>query len=47
MVHFKKITLALAASLRQADVTLLAHCSHSIALEFPEKLLAAAVLLFG
>jgi 2-hydroxymuconate-semialdehyde hydrolase len=41
------ITLALAQSLPQADVTLLAHCSHSIALEFPQKLLAAASLLFG
>lgn len=41
-----EITLALAESLEQADVILLAHCSHSIALEQPQKLLAAAALLF-
>lgn len=40
-------TLALAAALRQADVTLIANCSHSIALEFPDKLLAACHGLFG
>jgi 2-hydroxymuconate-semialdehyde hydrolase len=41
------ITLKLAESLAQADVTLLANCSHSIALEHPNKLLAAAGTLFG
>ena len=41
------ISLELAARLPQADIALLAQCSHSIALEFPEKLLAAAALLFG
>ena len=41
-----EISMALAARLPQADLTLLARCSHSIALEFPEKLLSAANLLF-
>ena len=41
------ITLQLARSLPQADVTLLAQCSHSIALEQPQKLLAACDMLFG
>ncbi len=42
-----EITLQLARSLPQADVTLLARCSHSIALEQPQKLLAACEALFG
>jgi 2-hydroxymuconate-semialdehyde hydrolase len=41
------VTLKLAESLPQADVTLLASCSHSIALEQPEQFLAAANELFG
>jgi len=41
------ITLKLAEALPQADVTLLASCSHSIALEQPEKFLLAAYELFG
>ena len=40
------ITLELAKSLPQADILLLANCSHSIALEQPEKLLAACFALF-
>ena len=40
------ITLALAAKLPQANVGLLARCSHSVAMEHPEALLAAARLLF-
>lgn len=41
------ISIELAGKLPQADLILLARCSHSIALEFPEKLLSAAKLLFG
>jgi 2-hydroxymuconate-semialdehyde hydrolase len=40
-------SLKLAESLPQADITLLANCSHSIALEQTEKLLTAARALFG
>lgn len=40
------ITLALAEKLPQATVGLLSHCSHSVAMEHPEALLAAAQLLF-
>jgi 2-hydroxymuconate-semialdehyde hydrolase len=40
------ITLDLARGLPQADVTLLARCSHSIAMEFPDKLVSAARALF-
>lgn len=39
-------TLVVAESLPTADVILLAKCSHSIAMEHPEKLIAAAELLF-
>jgi 2-hydroxymuconate-semialdehyde hydrolase len=39
-------TMTIAESLPQADVILLARCSHSIAMEHPEKLIAAAELLF-
>ena len=41
-----EITLALAAKLKQASVGLVARCSHSVAMEHPEVLLAAADLLF-
>lgn len=41
-----EVTMQIAESLPQADVGLLAHCSHSIALEFPEKLLSACHTLF-
>jgi 2-hydroxymuconate-semialdehyde hydrolase len=41
-----EVTLALAARLPQADVQMIARCSHSIAMEHPAKLLAAADLLF-
>ncbi len=41
------ITLTLAEALPQADVTLLANCSHSIALEQPEKFLLATHKSFG
>ena len=41
------ITLELAKSLPQADILLLADCSHSIALEQPQKLLAACFALFS
>lgn len=41
------ITLKLAEALPQADVTLLAFCSHSIALEQPDKFLSAANEFFG
>jgi len=41
------LSLALANRLPQADVVLLARCSHSVALEWPDKFLAAARLLFG
>jgi 2-hydroxymuconate-semialdehyde hydrolase len=40
------LTLTLARSLPQADVMLIGNCSHSIAMEHPDKLLAAARLLF-
>lgn len=40
------LTLALSRSLPQADVTLIGRCSHSIAMEHPAKLIAAATLLF-
>jgi len=40
------ITLDIARHLPQADVTLIGRCSHSIAMEHPEKLLSAARLLF-
>jgi 2-hydroxymuconate-semialdehyde hydrolase len=40
------VSLAVAAKLPQADVVLLGLCSHSIAMEHPDKFLAAARLLF-
>lgn len=40
------VSVALSEKLPQADLYLLARCSHSIALEFPEKLLAVAETLF-
>lgn len=40
------ISLALAEQIPQADVILLARCSHSIAMEHPQKLLSAASALF-
>ena len=40
------ITLRLAEQLPQADVVLLGNCAHSIALEHPQKLLAACFALF-
>lgn len=40
------ISLALAEQLPQADLMLVARCSHSIAMEYPDKLLSAATTLF-
>ena len=40
-------SLALSASIPHADVILVGRCGHSPALEHPQKLLAAAKLLFG
>ncbi|MGD9538230.1 MAG: alpha/beta fold hydrolase [Alphaproteobacteria bacterium] len=40
-------TLALAPRIARADVMVIARCGHSPALEHPEKLLAAAHMLFG
>ena len=40
------ITLEIAQRLPQADITLIGNCSHSIAMEYPEKLIAAARTLF-
>jgi 2-hydroxymuconate-semialdehyde hydrolase len=40
------LTLTLAKSLPQADVVLLGQCSHSIAMEYPHKLIDAARGLF-
>lgn len=41
------ITLDIAQALPQADVTLIANCSHSVAFEHPAKVIAAADLLFN
>jgi 2-hydroxymuconate-semialdehyde hydrolase len=41
------ISLKVADRLPQADVTLLGSCSHSIAMEYPDKFLAAARTLFS
>jgi 2-hydroxymuconate-semialdehyde hydrolase len=41
------LTLTLAKSLPQADVILLGQCSHSIAMEYPRKLIDAANRLFN
>jgi 2-hydroxymuconate-semialdehyde hydrolase len=38
--------LVLAKSIPQADVMLLGRCGHSVALEYPEKFMAGALLLF-
>ncbi len=43
----EETTLKLAPHLPQADVVLLAKCSHSPAVEYPEKVLAQVVALFG
>lgn len=40
------VTLELAKHVPQADVVLLGRCSHSVAMEFPDKLISAAHLLF-
>jgi 2-hydroxymuconate-semialdehyde hydrolase len=42
-----QLTMAIAAELPQADVVLLGGCGHSPALEHPQKLIAAAAVLFG
>lgn len=39
-------TLTLANSIPHADVTLIGNCSHSVAFEHPDKLIAAARMLF-
>lgn len=41
------VSVALSQKIPQSDLILLGNCSHSVALEFPEKLLTAARLLFG
>jgi len=41
------VSIALSEKIANADLTLLANCSHSIALEYPDKLISAARLLFG
>jgi 2-hydroxymuconate-semialdehyde hydrolase len=43
----ESLTLSLAKSLPQADVILLGQCSHSIAMEYPRKLIDAANRLFS
>jgi 2-hydroxymuconate-semialdehyde hydrolase len=40
------LTLTLAKSIPQADVHLLGQCFHSIAMEYPQKLIDAALALF-
>lgn len=40
-------TFALAPQLPRADMWILARCSHSVALEYPDKVLGAAKVLFG
>jgi 2-hydroxymuconate-semialdehyde hydrolase len=40
------VTLQIAGSLPQANVILIGNCSHSVALEHPERLLSACRLLF-
>lgn len=39
--------LVLAKSIPQADVMILGQCAHSVALEYPDKFLAAATQFFG
>jgi len=46
-VPAEEATLALGRALPHADITLLARCSHSVAMEQPKKLLAAADGLFS
>jgi 2-hydroxymuconate-semialdehyde hydrolase len=41
-----EVTTTMAAALPQADVILISRCKHSIAVEHPQKLIAAAQLLF-
>jgi 2-hydroxymuconate-semialdehyde hydrolase len=41
------MSISIAEKIPQADLILLARCSHSVAVEYPDKLLAAAHLLFG
>ena len=41
------VSTELARKIPQADLYLLAQCSHSVALEFPEKLMAIAHSMFG
>ena len=41
-----EVTLKLAAKLPQADVCLLARCSHSVAMEHPDVVLTTAQRLF-
>jgi 2-hydroxymuconate-semialdehyde hydrolase len=43
----EETSLMLARSLPQADVLVLGQCGHSVALEYPEKFLAACRTLFG
>ena len=42
-----EVSIELARKMPHADLFLLAQCSHSVALEFPEKLLAIAHSMFG
>lgn len=44
---YELTTERLSAAIKQADVLLLARCGHSPALEYPDKFMAAARLLFG
>lgn len=46
-IPFEDTSLVMARSIRNADVWIVAECGHSPALEQPDKLLAAAQLLFG
>lgn len=39
--------LVLAKAIAQADVMLIGRCAHSVALEYPEKFMAAATFFFG
>jgi 2-hydroxymuconate-semialdehyde hydrolase len=41
------LTLSIAKSIPQADVVLLGQCSHSIAMEYPHKLIDAVRTLFS
>lgn len=44
---YELTTERLSATIKHADVLLLARCGHSPALEYPDKFMAAARLLFG